>query len=124
MTLYKGETVLAKNESLNKLFNTYPTATQLSTPFNIDGNFTADGFWSYGDWNGTTLDIPTKAVITVSYLDGSVYSIENTNLSGDPDELNKESLKYVIPEDFGVMQVSGVNGYNVGFALVIKCQQI
>lgn len=120
VTLYKGETVLAKNVSLNKLFNSYPTATQLSTPFNIDGNFTADGYWTYGQYNGTILDIPTKAEVTVTYLDGSVYKVENTNLAGSPEDLNKEALNHVQPQDFGVMQVSGVNGYSVGFALQDK----
>lgn len=120
VTLYKGETVLAKNVSLNKLFNSYPTATQLSTPFNIDGNFTADGYWTYGQYNGTILDIPTKAEITVTYLDGSAYKVVNTNLTGSPEDLNKEALNHVQPQDFGVMQVSGVNGYSVGFALQDK----
>lgn len=120
VTLYKGDAVLAKNTSLNKLFNQYPTATQLSTPFNIDGNFNGDGCWTYSIWNGTVLDIPTKAAITVTYLDGSVYQVENTNVTGNPDELNKEALNHVQPQDFSVMQLSGVNGYNVGFALVDK----
>lgn len=120
VTLYKGDAVLAKNVSLNKLFNSYPTATQLSTPFNIDGNFTADGYWTYGQYNGSILDVPTKAVITVTYLDGTVYTVENTNVTGNPEELNKEALNHVKPQDFGVMQVSGVNGYNVGFELVDK----
>lgn len=120
VTLYKGDTVLAKNTSLNKLFNQYPTAIQLSTPFNIDGNFNGDGYWTYSDWNGTVLDIPTKAAITVTYLDGSVYRVENTNVTGNRNELNKEALNHVQPKDFAVMQLSGVNGYNVGFSLVDK----
>lgn len=120
VTLFKGETVLAKNTSMSKLFNVYPTATQLSTPFNIDGNFTADGFWTYGSWNGTVLDVPTKAVIKVTYLDGRVFEVVNTNVTGNPADLNKEALNHVKAEDFGVMQISGVNGYNVGFSLVDK----
>ncbi|HHY28151.1 MAG TPA: cell wall-binding repeat-containing protein [Desulfitobacterium dehalogenans] len=120
VTLYKGETVLAKNTSMDKLFNSYPTTTQLSSPFNIDGNFSADGFWSYGKWNGSVLDVPTKAVIKVTYLDGRVYEVVNTNLAGNPDELNKEALNHIKAEDFSVMQASGINGYNVGFSLVDK----
>ena len=120
VTLYRGETVLAKNTSMNKLFNSYPTATQLSSPFNIDGNFSADGYWSYGKWNGSVLDIPTKAVIKVTYLDGRVYEVVNTKLAGNPEDLNQEALNHVKAEDFGVMQASGVNGYNVGFSLVDK----
>lgn len=120
VTLYKGETVLAKNVSLNKLFNTYPTATQLSTPFNIDGNFSGDDFWSYGKWGGTALDVPTKAVIKVTYLDGRVYEVVNQKLAGNPADLNKEALNHIKAEDFGVMQSSGVNGYSVGFSLVDK----
>lgn|GEM_PF-2954136 len=123
VTLYKGDIVLAKNTSLNKLFNAYPMATQLSTPFNIDGNFTADGFWTYGVWNGTVLDVPTKAVIKVTYLDGRVYEVVNTNLNGNPQDLNKEALNHVKAKDFGVMQFSGINGYNVGFSLVDKLPQ-
>ncbi|SHN65262.1 cell wall-binding repeat-containing protein [Desulfitobacterium chlororespirans] len=120
VTLYRGETVLAKNTSMNKLFNSYPTATQLSSPFNIDGNFSADGYWSYGKWNGSVLDVPTKAVIKVTYLDGRVYEVVNTKLAGNPEELNQEALNHVKAEDFGVMQASGVNGYSVGFSLVDK----
>lgn len=120
VTLYRGETVLAKNTSMNKLFNSYPTATQLSSPFNIDGNFSADGYWSYGKWNGSVLDIPTKAVIKVTYLDGRIYEVVNTKLAGNPEDLNQEALNHVKTEDFGVMQASGVNGYNVGFSLVDK----
>ena len=120
VTLYRGETVLAKNTSMNKLFNSYPTATQLSSPFNIDGNFSADGYWSYGKWNGSVLDVPTKAVIKVTYLDGRVYEVVNTKLAGNPEDLNQEALNHVKAEDFGVMQASGVNGYNVGFSLVDK----
>lgn len=120
VTLYRGETVLAKNTSMNKLFNSYPTATQLSSPFNIDGNFSADGYWSYEKWNGSVLDIPTKALIKVTYLDGRVYEVVNTKLAGNPEDLNQEALNHVKAEDFGVMQASGVNGYNVGFSLVDK----
>ncbi|CDX04264.1 Cell wall-binding protein [Desulfitobacterium hafniense] len=120
VTLYRGETVLAKNTSMNKLFNSYPTATQLSSPFNIDGNFSVDGYWSYGKWNGSVLDVPTKAVIKVTYLDGRVYEVVNTKLAGNPEDLNQEALNHVKAEDFGVMQASGVNGYNVGFSLVDK----
>jgi putative cell wall-binding protein len=120
VTLYKGDTVLAKNTSLNKLFNEYPTATQLSTPFNIDGNFNGDGYWIYGGFNGTVLDIPTKTVIKVTYLNGTIYEVENTNLAGNPEDLNKEALNHVKPAEFGVMQFSGINGYSVGFSLVDK----
>lgn len=120
VTLYQGETVLAKNTSMSKLLNLYPTATQLSAPFNIDGNFSGDGFWNYGKWNGTTSDVPTKAVIKVTYLDGRVYEVVNTNLTGNPEDLQKEALNHVKAEDFGVMQMAGVNGYNVGFSLVDK----
>lgn len=118
VALYNGETLLAKNVSYEKLFNEFKDATQFSSPFNIDGNFTADGYWDYGIWNGTIVNVPTKAVITVTYMDGRVYTVENTNLSGDPAELNKEALNHVKVEDFAVMQFSGVNGYNVGFSLV------
>ncbi|MGI1658771.1 MAG: cell wall-binding repeat-containing protein [Desulfitobacterium sp.] len=120
VTLYKGENVLAKNTSLDKLLNSYPDATQLSTPFNIDGNFTNDGFWTYGKYNGTVLDVPTKAVIKVTYSDDRVFEVVSTNVTGNPEDLNKEALNHVKAEDLSVMQVSGVNGYNVGFSLVDK----
>lgn len=118
VSLYKGDTLLAKNTSTNQLFANLPEETQLSTPFNVDGNFAGDGFWNYGTWNGTILDVPTKAVIQVTTADNSVYTVVNSNVSGDPATLNAEALEHVKPEDFGVMQQSGVNGYNVGFSLI------
>lgn len=117
VSLFKGNTLLATNTSTNQLFASYPDATQLSTPFNIDGNFANDGFWNYGAWNGTVLDVPTKAVIQVTTENNQVYTVVNSNLTGDTATLNAEAAKHVKTEDFGVMQSSGVNGYSVGFSL-------
>ncbi|MHB1404118.1 MAG: hypothetical protein ACYCV0_00785 [Desulfitobacteriaceae bacterium] len=118
VTLYKGEKPLAVNVSTHNLLAL--GVTTLSSPFNIDGDFDTygDPYWYYSPWGGTTADVPDKAEIVVVYQDGSKYTVINDKLSGDPAKLAEESYKHVQPEDFGVMQLSGVNGYTVGFGLL------
>jgi len=109
--LYEGATLLATTTS-NQAMIQYPTATSLSSPFDVNGTFdyTADTSWAYSGWNGTLANIPTKAVIKVTDKMDNTYTVENTTLTGTP-------LPYMVAEDFGVMQISGVNGYTVGFGL-------
>lgn len=118
VTLYKGDKPLAVNISTHNLLAL--GVKTLSSPFNINGDFDtySDPYWYYSPWGGTTADIPDKAEIVVIYQDGSKYSVINDQLSGDPAKLAEESYKHVQPEDFGVMQSSGVNGYSVGFRLL------
>lgn len=118
VTLYKGDKPLAVNVSTNNLLAL--DVTTLSSPFNIDGDFNtySDPYWYYSPWGGTTADVPDKAKIDVLYQDGSKYTVINDNLSGDPSKLAEESYNHVQPQDFGVMQLSGVNGYTVGFGLL------
>lgn len=117
VSLYnKDNKILAKNTSTNKLFSL--SGTQFSTPFNINGNFAGDAYWRYGEWAGTVYDVPTKAVISVNLFDGRNYTVVNSSLTGDPKSLLTEDEEHVKAEDFGVMQLSGVNGYSVGFSLL------
>lgn len=111
VSLYKDEKVLATATS-DKVSAQYPTAKELSAPFDVNGNFnyTSDGAWSYDGWKGTLADAPTKAVIVVTDKMDNTYTVENINLTGAP-------LPYIVAQDFGVMQISGVNGYTVGFGL-------
>lgn len=86
--LFKDLTLLSTSDALVTLPNwlALGPVTSLSAPFNIDGKFdyTLDGYWSNTGWNGTLLDIPTKAVITVIDEVGNTYVAENTNPTGDP----------------------------------------
>jgi len=116
VSLYKDNTLLAKNVSTNKLFSL--PGSQFSTPFNINGEYPGDGYWTNTGWLGTIYDVPTKAVISVNLFNGQNYTVVNTNLTGDSANLLTEDQKHVKAEDFGVMQISGVNGYSVGFSLV------
>lgn len=68
----------AKNAKLFEL-----TGKQLSSPFNIDGSFEEDGYWTYGEFKGTVEDVPTKAVITIEYQDGRKFTVQSTELTGD-----------------------------------------
>lgn len=117
VSLYdKDNTILAKNVSNNKLFSL--SGTQFSSPFNINGDFNGDAYWTYGEWTGTIYQVPAKAVISVTLMDGSNYTVVNSNLTGDPQSLLTEDEKHVQAEDFGIMQLSEVNGYSVGFSLI------
>lgn len=110
--LYKGATLLSSVVS-DQIMTQYPTAKTLSAPFDVNGTFdyAADGAWDYSGWNGTLLDIPTRAVIIITDKMDNTYTVENDNApTGTP-------LPYIAAQDFSVMQISGVNGYNVGFGL-------
>ncbi|MEI8061386.1 MAG: hypothetical protein WCG99_03795 [Candidatus Berkelbacteria bacterium] len=109
--LYEGVTLLATTTSDQAMIQ-YPTATSLSSPFDVNGTFdyVADAAWTYSGWNGTLANIPTRAVIKVTDKMDNTYTVENHTLTGSP-------LPYMVAEDFGVMQISGVNGYTVGFGL-------
>lgn len=82
--LYKGGTVLATNISTG-LLTQYPTATSLSAPFDVFGDFDyeADGCWDYSGWLGGVADIPTKAEIEVTFKNDVVKTVFNENLTGD-----------------------------------------
>lgn len=115
VSLYKDDTLLARNTSKNKLFTL--SGPQFSTPFNINGNFAGDDYWDYSDYAGSVYDVPNKAEITVYLFNGEVYSVVNDNITGDPETLFTEDEKHIIVEDLGPMQSSGVNGYTTGFSL-------
>lgn len=89
VTLLKGDTPLAFNVNTPKLLEEYRNAQSLSTPFDIEGNY-SDDYWVYGKWQGEKTDVPTKAVIAVADADLNFYIVENTNLTGNPEELFAE----------------------------------
>lgn len=116
INLYKGSTLLATNTSKNKLFTTYSSFSSLSAPFDVFGTFDyeEDGCWAYSGWKGANSDIPSQAVIIVTFKNGLVKTAINNNLTGDTSIFTKGD---VIATDFGVMNSSGVKGYTVGFNL-------
>lgn len=109
ITLYQGEEVLASAVT-NELLTQYPDAEGLSAPFDVLGNFdyAADKSWTYSGWNRSETDIPNKAEITVTFKNGIVKKVVNTNLTGDTSIFSKNVEAPV----FGVM------GYNVNINLV------
>lgn len=122
VSLYKGDKLLQTNTS-KQLLSEYPTATELSSPFDVDGSF-SDTSWTYGEWKGAATDIATRAVITVKAKDGRIYSVDNSNLTGDTTLLQpitgEAAKSFVQPQDFGVNMndTAGIRGYNVGFKLM------
>lgn len=116
VNLYNGNTLLATNTSKNVL-TSYGTATSLSAPFDVFGTFDyeEDGNWTYSGWEAANNVIPTQAVIIVTFKNGLIKTAVNNTLTGDTTIFTKGD---VTPEDFSVMNLSGVLGYNVGFHLV------
>lgn len=84
VSLYKDGLLLAQNTSKD-IQTLYPTATSLSSPFDIDGIIEGgnlDTSWNYGPWlAGHQADVPNKAVIKVTTKDGMTYTAVNTNCS-------------------------------------------
>ncbi|RYG71385.1 hypothetical protein EU245_14280 [Lentibacillus lipolyticus] len=82
VSLYDSEgNVLATNTSTDKIFNL--DQDKFSTPFVVTAgtyNPDNDSYWTFGEYND---EVPAKAVITLTDKDGTVYEIENTNLTGD-----------------------------------------
>lgn len=117
VSLYdQNNKILAKNVSKHKLFTF--NGPDFSSPFNINGTFSDDPYWTLGEYAGTVYDIPAKAVISVTMVNGKTFTVENAKLTGDVKTLLTEDEKHVQAQDFGVMQLSGVNGYTVGFGLL------
>lgn len=84
-----------------KFAKDFPTATQLSMPFDANFNYVTDGYWTVaGNFTGE----PTKVKITVTFKNGDVETAENIRLlSGN-----------IVAQDFGL--VSG-DKYTAGAAL-------
>jgi len=115
--LYNGTTELATATS-DKLLTTYPTADTLSAPFDVFGDFdyAADTSWTYSGWNAAIPVIPTKAEITVTFKNGVVKTVVKNNApTGDTSIFSKGDVEAA---EFGVMDFSGVMGYDVGFKLI------
>ncbi len=84
--LFNGTTLLGTLTS-NGVQTNYPDATSLSGPFDVLGTFDyeADGNWTYSEWpEGSEEVIPDKAVITVTFDNGLVWSATNDILTGTP----------------------------------------
>lgn len=119
----KIEIVLKNNNEIlglvvsDKIMEQYPEAVTLSAPIDVFGGFdyAADQSWTYSGWKGSVSSIPTEAVVTVTFKNGVVKTVNNTNLSGDLTIFTKGNAKAA---DFGVMNFSDIMGYNVGFDLI------
>jgi len=83
VTLFNGETVLAVNTAKEALFGLEDI--KHTSPFNVYGDFEnyTEEYWNLGKWNGELLEVPNKAVITVTLVDGREITVQNTNLTGD-----------------------------------------
>ncbi len=118
MKLYASSTLLQTNTATSKV-GTDITGIQISSPFDVLGTFdyAADGYWTNvrGSEYGLNL-APTKVVATVTLANGKVVTAENTVLTGDTAVIILPAGT-LLAEDFGSMNVSGVNGYTAGFGL-------
>ncbi len=112
-----NESGVLATATTNELLTQYPDAVTLSVPIDVAGEFdyVEDKSWTYSGWTGKLSSIPTEADITVVFKNGIVKTIKNTNLTGDTSRFTKGNVEAV---DFGVMDFSGVIGYNVGFNLI------
>jgi hypothetical protein len=84
--LYAGATLLQTNTATST-FGTLITGTQISSPFDVSGNFAyvTDGYWSNVREAEFGQSVPaTRVVAKVTLANGKIVTAENTNLSGDP----------------------------------------
>lgn len=91
--LFSGATLLNSNISSPARLTDFQKAGQFSTPFILsEGTYTmaADDYWSFGTWSAYTK--PTKAVITVTDINGYAYVAENSTLTNDGDGDTWESI--------------------------------
>jgi putative cell wall-binding protein len=81
--LFKGEKVLMTNTATEDFFTLEDL--QHTAPFNVYAEFEGytEKYWTLGEWQGDLLDVPDKAVVTVTLKDGRELTVENTNLTGD-----------------------------------------
>ena len=98
VSLFNGDALLVTNTAKEALFGL--TDLQHTSPFNVYAEFEnyTEEYWTLGQWQGELLDVPTKAVITVTLTDGREITVENTNLTGDvntilPQVWNEEQAK-------------------------------
>lgn len=85
--LYAGNKLLQTNTAILPKFNADITGTQISSPFDVSGNFDygTDGYWVNGKKSQYGQSVPaTRVVATVKIANGKVVTAENTVLSGNP----------------------------------------
>ena len=87
--LYSGTTLLQTNTATAKVGEEI-TGSQISSPFDVFGDFDyeTDGYWTNDRESeyGQNL-VPTKVVATVTLANGMTLTAQNTNLTGDPDDI-------------------------------------
>ncbi|KUO50932.1 MAG: hypothetical protein APF76_03000 [Desulfitibacter sp. BRH_c19] len=117
--LYSGDKLLVTNTSTG-LISSLGSQVQYTSPFNIFAEYDGyvEGYWTTGEWAGSKLVVPTKAVITVTYMDGTVATAMNSNLTGDLNSIMPNVD--VTPGPFAVASNDDQNyyGYAVDFSLV------
>jgi hypothetical protein len=85
--LYSSTTLLQTNTAIMTKFNADITGTQVSSPFDVSGNFNyaTDGYWVNTRATQYGQSVPaTRVVATVTLANGKVVTAENTILAGDP----------------------------------------
>ena len=93
--------VLGEGKMLEKFAKDYPTATQISMPFDSTFNYLADGYWEI---KGTFTGEPAKVQFAVKYKNGKEVTVENTRtVSGN-----------IIAQDFGK---TSETAYSAGLGL-------
>lgn len=85
--LYSSTTLLQTNTAILAKFHADITGTQISSPFDVSGNFNyvTDGYWvnTRAPQYGQSMPA-TRVVATVTLADGKVVTAENMILSGNP----------------------------------------
>ena len=85
--LYSSTTLLQTNTAVLPKFHADITGTQISSPFDVSGNFNyaTDGYWVNTRATQYGQSVPaTRVVATVTLASGKVVTAENTILVGNP----------------------------------------
>ncbi len=91
--LYAGSKLLQTNTAILPKFNADITGTQISSPFDVSGDFDygTDGYWVNGKKSQYGQSVPaTRVVATVKLANGTVVTAQNSILTGDPTTIYPE----------------------------------
>ncbi|MDF2840799.1 MAG: hypothetical protein K0Q99_1571 [Clostridia bacterium] len=119
VSLFKdGEEPFVTNSADMDMINEEAPAKGHSTPFIITEGSYVEEYWDLGEFDWTTDDRPTKAVITIVDIYNNIYIVENNSLSESTADF--ETL-ITVPDttepviSAGRVYFDGVNRINVEF---------
>ncbi len=108
---YAGDTLLSTISLKEEKFKEYADRTSLGGSFRSNPEASPSSSWNLEAFDGT---MPTEIVIEYTTKNGKTYTfgIQNIEWKDEGYQANVEA------QDFGVMTISNVMGYSVGFKLI------